>query len=202
MDGVTRPPGESPHLEKHFEAETLVRMLKKFTLISTMASATDPILERDHVAARRAWSTRTARSSPERRRRIQRWTGSGRRAGDIHLSGEPKPRGARSRDRPETMPEQHVTISRHTVETVGMAVGRSLPPGVDAQHAIRFRCSKLVPRETGCLHWRSEKDGSDVMRRSARSGTLETRNRIPCSDVVPVRDRLEKACANSFLRAW
>jgi len=118
------------------------------------------------------------------------------------LAASPSPGETRSRDRPETMPEQHVTISRHTVETVGMAVGRSLPSGVDAQHAIRFRCSKLVPREPGCLHWRSEKDGSDVMRRSGRSGTPETRNRVPCSDVVPVRDRLEKACANSFLRAW
>ena len=119
-----------------------------------------------------------------------------------HLSGEPKPMGGSRPRSPRNMPEQHATISRHTVETVGMAVGRSLPSGVDAQHAIRFRCSKPVPREAGCLHWRSEKDGSDVMRRSGRSGTPETRNRVPCSDVVPVRDRLEKACANSFLRAW
>src|SRR6267378_4530289 len=111
------------------------------------------------------------------------------------LAASPSQRETRAGDRPETMPEQHVTISRHTVETVGMAVGRSLPSGVDAQHAIRFRCSKLVPREAGCLHWRSEKDGSDVIRRSGRSGTPETRNRVPCSDVVPVRDRLEKACA-------
>ena len=32
------------------------------------------------------------------------------------LAASPSPGETRSRDRPETMPEQHVTISRHTVE--------------------------------------------------------------------------------------